>query len=179
MEPNKPKRKRKRGRPAQKMICCDLGKLAEKLPPKPIDMRNVLYWMDLGATQEEVAGAHWVSVDVLSKKLVELTGLNWSELKEKVCGSAKIKLRDNQLLLSERNAIMGIWLGKIWLGQKDNPDMQIENKGQLSDIIKALKQKVKELESVEEGEIDEIPNNDSNPEDDLNLEGPIQIEHHP
>jgi hypothetical protein len=34
----------------------------------------------------------------------------------------KIQLRKNQMELSKKSAAMGIWLGKQYLGQKDNPD---------------------------------------------------------
>lgn len=34
----------------------------------------------------------------------------------------KIQLRKNQIELSKKSAAMGIWLGKQYLGQKDNLD---------------------------------------------------------
>lgn len=35
----------------------------------------------------------------------------------------RIQLRRNQLALSEKNAAMAIWLGKQYLGQSDNPQV--------------------------------------------------------
>jgi AraC-like DNA-binding protein len=109
------------GRPKIPMITEDLGELAGKLPAKPIILDQVIYWMDIGATAEEIAGCFRVSVDTLDRRLKETTGLSFAELKEKACGAAKVKLRNNQFKMSENNATMAIWLGKQWLAQKD-PD---------------------------------------------------------
>lgn len=51
----------------------------------------------------------------------------------------KIKLRRNQLKLSEKSAAMAIWLGKQYLGQRENGDIDGENKNaQVLEIIKRL-----------------------------------------
>lgn len=135
-EPDPPKRKR--GRPRIPMITEDLHSLEDKLPARPIELKQVLYWMDLGATQEEIAGAHYVSVDTLHRRLVEHTGCNFAELKIKACGTAKIKLRNNQYRMSETNAAMGIWLGKQWLGQRDIPVEIQEFNGKLAELLERL-----------------------------------------
>lgn len=109
------------GRPKIPLVTPDLDeeKLTGKLPPKPIELRIVLYWMDLGATAQEIAGAHYCGIDTLNRRLREHCGMTFAELKEKVCGRAKVELRKNQFNLTKTNATMGIWLGKQWLGQKD------------------------------------------------------------
>ncbi|MBS3903766.1 MAG: helix-turn-helix transcriptional regulator [Simkania sp.] len=107
------------GRPKIPIITESIGDLEGKLPPRPIILEQVMYWMDLGGTAEEIAGSFHVSVDTLDRRLKEVTNLGFAELKEKVCGDAKLKLRQNQFKLSESNATMGIWLGKQWLGQKE------------------------------------------------------------
>lgn len=130
------KKKKKMGRPKIPIITDDLGKLEEKLPARPIMMREVLYWMDLGATEEEIAGSFYVSIDTLKRRLVEETGLTFAELREKCCGQAKLSLRNNQYRLSAKNASLAIWLGKIWLGQKDNSSEDV--KSGLHDIRNAI-----------------------------------------
>ena len=119
----KSKGKSKLGRPRIPIITEDLGKngLAGKLPSKPIVLEEVLYWMQLQATAEEIAGSFYVSVDTLVTRLKEATGLSFSELKEKACGLGKLALRKNQFSLSKTNASMAIWLGKNWLDQSDDP----------------------------------------------------------
>lgn len=112
----------KSGRPRIPMITPDLDEdgLAAKLPPKQIDFEALLYWLDLGATAEDIAGAFRVGVRTLDRRLQEKLGMGFGELKEKVCGAAKIQLRKNQFDMSKHNATMAIWLGKQWLGQKEN-----------------------------------------------------------
>src|ERR1051326_3127687 len=99
------------GRPRIPLVTENIGSLEEKLPSRPIVFEQVLYWMDLGAPAEEIAGSFRVSVDTLSRRLKEQTNHTFAELKEKCCGAAKLKLRNNQFKLSEKNASMAIWLG--------------------------------------------------------------------
>lgn len=126
MANNEAPKKKKTGRPRIPVVTEDLGDLAGKLPPRPIIMSQVFYWMDLGAPAEEIAGSFHISVDTLHNKLKETYGMSFSELKEKSCGAAKLKLRNNQFRMSEKNASMAIWLGKNWLAQKD-PDKHETN----------------------------------------------------
>jgi hypothetical protein len=116
---------RKRGRRKIPMVVpCD-----DRLPAKEINFDQIRYWIDIGATCEEIAGSFYVSVDTLNRRIKEKYGIGFEELKNRSSGAAKIKLRLNQLKMSERNAAMGIWLGKIWLSQKDPdklPDVKID-----------------------------------------------------
>lgn len=129
--------KRKGGRPRIPLITEDLGTLESKLPTRAIVLDQVIYWMDLGGTAEEIAGSFRVSVDTLDRRLREEVGLSFAELKEKACGAAKLKLRNNQFKLSEKNATMAIWLGKMWLGQLDPDKQAIVNidKTMLNDLL--------------------------------------------
>ena len=149
--PKKPSGK-KTGRPRIPLITHDISEIGldGKLPPKPIDFEAVLHWMDLGATAEEIAGSFRVTVDTLNARLVEHTGLRFLDLKEKVCGPAKIALRRNQFNLSKTNATMGIWLGKQWLGQKDDPGLKDSFNGELRKHIESLKKQYSENEDSKE-----------------------------
>ena len=48
--------------------------------------------------------------------------LTFSEIYKKKSEGGKASLRRRQFKLAETNASMAIWLGKQYLGQKDNPD---------------------------------------------------------
>jgi len=154
----------KGGRPRIPLVTPDLDEngLSDKLPSKVIDFEAVLYWMDLGATAEEIAGAFRVGVRTLDRRLIEHTGMGFGELKEKTCGAAKIKLRRNQFNLSETNASMAIWLGKVWLGQKEevtNENVALEiirliNSGDILTLKKNLAQR-------EENEKHDAPSNNA------------------
>lgn len=89
------------------------------LPPKEINLDQVLYWIELQATAEEIAGAFRVSVDTLDNRLKIAFGMGFSDLKKRCSGMSKISLRRFQFQQAEKNASMAIWLGKVWLGQKE------------------------------------------------------------
>ncbi len=62
------------------------------------------------------------NIDTLSRWCKRTFGMNFQEFREQNGGMAmKIKIRRNQLKLSEKSAAMAIFLGKQYLGQKDNP----------------------------------------------------------
>lgn len=94
-----------------------------KVPEKVIDFNQVIYWAELQSTQEEVAGSFRVSVETLNSRLIENIGMTYSDLRKRVDGNAKMSLRRNQFKQSEKNATMAIWLGKNWLGQRDNQEV--------------------------------------------------------
>jgi hypothetical protein len=103
--------KTKVGRPKIPMIL--------EIPPKAIVFDQVVYWINLQATQEEVAGSFRVSVETLNARLLEHFGMNFSELRKRADGEAKLSLRRYQFKQAEKSATMAIWLGKQWLGQRD------------------------------------------------------------
>ena len=107
-----------------------------KLKSKTIDLEQVLHWIDVGATAEEIAGSYRLSVDTLNRRLIDFTGLGFAELKEKLSGKTKIKLRESQFKLAETNATMSIWLGKIVLGQSENQQKSVGDLNTLVDYIK-------------------------------------------
>lgn len=91
----------------------------QSIPKKELDLQVILYWIDLGATAEEIAGAHYMCAQTLKNWLAATTGKSFRELKALCSGASKLKLRRNQMLMSEKSATMAIWLGKQWLGQKE------------------------------------------------------------
>lgn len=118
--------KNKGGRPKIPIVTPDLETVDKngKLPPLPIILSQVYHWMDLQATAEEISGAFRVSVGTLDRKLKEATDMGFSELRSKISGPLKLKLRQNQLDLSKNNPTMAIYLGKLWLGQQDVEKMK-------------------------------------------------------
>ena len=89
------------------------------IPEKEINLDQVLYWTELQATAEEIAGAFRVSIDTLDRRLREAFGMGFAELRKRCNGLHKLSLRRYQFQQAERNATMAIWLGKIWLGQRE------------------------------------------------------------
>ena len=100
--------------------------LVMSLPEKTIVMEQILYWIDLQATQEEVAGSFHVSVETLNNRLMDHFGMNFSELRKRTDGAGKLSLRRFQFNQAKKSATMAIWLGKHWLGQRDNELQDLE-----------------------------------------------------
>ena len=89
------------------------------VPAKEINLDQVLYWTEMQATAEEIAGSFRVSVDTLDRRLREAFGMGFAELRKRCNGRHKLSLRRYQFQQAERSATMAIWLGKIWLGQRE------------------------------------------------------------
>ena len=154
--------KRGRGRPKTKFTLPSEAKELQKkgLPEKSVDLDQVLYWIDLQATQEEIAGSFRIHLQTLNRVLEESFGMNFSQLKERAGGTGKLTLRRHQLKLSETNAAMAIWLGKCWLGQTDvteaykestkqrELDLSYEN-GILRNKLREAQEKISKIEGYE------------------------------
>lgn len=97
-------------------------------PKKEFDKREFSDLVGYGCTQEEIC---WffrdrdtgvpVHPDTLSRWCLRTYGMSFKEYKDKnSLMPLKIKLRQNQLKLSEKSAAMAIFLGKQYLGQTDH-----------------------------------------------------------
>ncbi len=71
------------------------------------------------ATEEEIAAALNVSVEALHSKDNEVA---FTECYKKGRENGRLSLRHSQFQLAKVNATMAIFLGKQYLGQKDNPE---------------------------------------------------------
>lgn len=78
-------------------------------------------------TEEEIASVLEVSVEVLHNKLNDRT---FSEYYKSGKEEGKASLRRTQFELAKKNATMAIWLGKQYLGQRDDT---AEEKSKLDD----------------------------------------------
>lgn len=159
--PSKPSGK-PNGRPPVKVK--SLG--SAKVPEKEIVMDQVLYWIGLQATAQEIASSFHVSTETLDTKLKEEFGIGFLELKKRYDGSGKLSLRRYQFKQSEGNASMAIFLGKQWLGQQDHakieatPDQMLLNKAIVDqitlaqqfakDALELRRSKVQDVESHKE-----------------------------
>ncbi len=92
-----------------------------KLPEKFVNIDQVIYWIELQATAQEIASSFRISTETLDKKLKESTGMGFLELKERCDGTKKITLRRYQFQQAETNPNIARWLGQIWLKQQEPP----------------------------------------------------------
>lgn len=131
-----------------------------QIPEKQIILEQVLYWIDLQATQEEIAGSFRVSVETLDSRLIEAFGMRFSELRKRCSGQAKLALRRYQFEQAKKSATMAIWLGKQWIGQKDDIQLvQAPNHDLIISLlneVKSLKGKMKEYKEAQDNQKNQV-----------------------
>ena len=91
-------------------------------PRKNIDLEQFKKLCGLQCTLKEIAGFFECSEDTIESWCKRELGENFSDAFIKYCVTGKLNLRRYQFKLAERNASMAIWLGKNYLGQKEQPD---------------------------------------------------------
>ena len=94
-------------------------------PKKEIDQKQFENLCGLQCTQEEICGFFDICSDTLESWCKRTYEMNFSEVFKEKRGLGKISLRRNQWRLAEKNATMAIWLGKQYLGQKDQVEASV------------------------------------------------------
>lgn len=93
-------------------------------PEKKISQKQFEELCKIQCTKEEILSVLCVCEETLDKWCKNTYGTTFSgAFKEKREGG-KMSLRRMQWNLAEKNATMGIWLGKQYLGQRDNLDIE-------------------------------------------------------
>ena len=102
-------------------------------PKFKIDYDMVEKLASIQCTQQEIASFLGCSVDTLQRDET------FCGLYKKGQENGKMSLRRMQYKLAEKNPTMAIWLGKQYLGQRDNVEVEhnVQN-GILGDLIGAL-----------------------------------------
>lgn len=113
-------------------------------PAKSFDIKTFQDLVGIGCTEKEICwffrddSGKSANIDTLSRWCKRTFGMNFHDyFEQNGCMMLKIRLRRNQMKLSETNAGMAIFLGKQILGQSDNPVVdqeKIEDDG----FLKAL-----------------------------------------
>lgn len=94
-------------------------------PKKNIDEKQFESLCGLQCTLEEICGWFGVCSDTLESWCKRTYKMNFSEVFKQKRSVGKISLRRSQWRLAEKNANMAIWLGKQYLGQKDQVETTI------------------------------------------------------
>lgn len=92
----------------------------------------------LQCTEEEIAGWFNCSVDTIENWCKRTYGETFSETYKKYSAGGKLTLRRNMLKLSEKSAVMAIFLAKNWLGMTDNVEVKADTSlmQSLLDVVK-------------------------------------------
>lgn len=116
-------------------------------PRKEIDQKQFENLCGLQCTLEEICGWFDITDKTLDSWCKRTYGKSFSEVFREKRGLGKISLRRSQWRLAEKNANMAIWLGKQYLGQREQVDANLA-----VDVVKedALSESLREFaESIE------------------------------
>lgn len=117
-------------------------------PRKKINQKQFENLCGLQCTLEEICGFFDVCTDTLETWCKRTYKANFSEVFSKKRGMGKISLRRNQWRLAEKNATMAIWLGKQYLGQRDQIEATVSVDKREDDALSAsLRELAQSVES--------------------------------
>lgn len=113
-------------------------------PKKEIDQEQFEKLCAIQCTETEIANWFKCSVDTIERWCKETyqdengNPMSFAETFKVYSVDGKISLRRFQFRQAEKSYAMAIWLGKQWLGQRDNMDMSVEARE--SQDVQALKE---------------------------------------
>lgn len=106
-------------------------------PRKEIDLEQFKKLCGLQCTLSEIAGFFDCSEDTIENWCKRELQRGFSDAFKEYSASGKISLRRNQFRLAEKSASMAIFLGKNYLGQRDN--IEIEDNAALDKLDEILR----------------------------------------
>lgn len=101
---------------------------------------SIEYMAIIHCTGEEMAGVMGVDYDTLNRLVKQRYGKTFSDWYKSASSNGNMSLRRLQWKSAEGgNVTMQIFLGKQWLGQKEQLDTNISGDGMLQDILGYMK----------------------------------------
>jgi hypothetical protein len=94
-------------------------------PRKEIDQKIFEGLCALQCTEEEIADAFDTSTDTVARWCKRVYGKSFADVFREKRSKGRVSLRRSQFKLAEKSATMAIWLGKQYLGQRDNIDVNV------------------------------------------------------
>lgn len=95
-------------------------------------------------TKEEISAVLQVSEDTLERWCKNTYGQSFAVIFTEKRQNGKASLRRSQWKLAEKNPTMSIWLGKQYLGQRDNMEVEHNAKNGILDNLLGALNKAKE-----------------------------------
>lgn len=119
---------KKGGRPRRRVIY--QGRILEpgervELPQPDMLLEELLFFIRVQGTEEEIAGHYMVAVETLNSRIKEHFGIGFCDLKKQVAAGGKLGLRVSQYNQSKKNTHMSKHLGEQWLNQKSNDKVSV------------------------------------------------------
>lgn len=103
-------------------------------PKKEIDYVVVEKLANIQCTQEEIASFLGLSVRTLQRDE------EFCRIYKKGQDNGKMSLRRMQYKLAEKNATMALWLGKQYLGQKDNIEVESTQLVKVQELLNKIEE---------------------------------------
>lgn len=109
-------------------------------PLKEIDKKQFENLCGLQCTKEEICAFFELTDKTLENWCKRTYNKGFSEIFREKRGIGKISLRRAQFELAKKNATMAIWLGKQFLNQRDQVQIEVKNENNLLDVIKTTEE---------------------------------------
>ena len=106
-------------------------------PKIEIDEEQFKGLCSIQCTLAEIAGWFKCSEDTIERWCKRELKMSFAEAYKKFSVGGKISLRRNQFRMAEHNPTMAIWLGKQYLGQKEQQEVTIDT-ANVDDTIKKM-----------------------------------------
>lgn len=107
-------------------------------PKTNIDKSNFEKLCQMQCTLEEIAGFFDCCDDTINNWCKEVYDDNFSGVYKKKSMAGKISLRRNQFKIAENNASMAIFLGKQYLGQRDNIEVEHKDLSKVEELLNKI-----------------------------------------
>lgn len=95
-------------------------------PRKEFDQEQFKGLCTLHCTLHEIAGFFKCSEDTIERWCERELKMSFADAYKTYSAGGNISLRRYQMKMAEKNATMAIWLGKQYLGQRDNTDINLD-----------------------------------------------------
>lgn len=118
-------------------------------PLKEIDKNEFEKLCGLQCTKEEICAFFDLTDKTLENWCKRTYKAGFSEVFRQKRGLGKISLRRAQFKLAKKNASMAIFLGKQYLGQRDQPDTDVGRKNE-NNLLDAI-------QNTEEIDVNDLP----------------------
>ena len=107
-------------------------------PKTNIDKSNFEKLCQMQCTLEEIAGFFDCCDDTINNWCKEVYDDTFSGVYKKKSMAGKISLRRNQFKIAENNASMAIFLGKQYLGQRDNIEVEHKDLSKVEELLNKI-----------------------------------------
>ena len=116
-------------------------------PRKQIDQKQFESLCGLQCTEIEIADWFECSIDTINRWCQRTYKANFADVYAKKRSNGKSSLRRMQWRLAEKSAAMAIWLGKQYLGQRDEVVVDAGIHAKDDELSASLREMAKELKS--------------------------------